>query len=127
MTVFKGVGFKQAIVLRRDIDMGRGKAAAQAAHASVDVVLSIIKSNRSDWIEWLNQWVREGQLKVVLRVNSEKELLEVYENALKLGLPASIVRDAGKTQLPPGTLTAVAIGPAPEDLVDRVTGHLKLY
>jgi len=125
--VFKGVTFKQAIVLRRDIEMGRGKAAAQAAHASVDVVLAIIKSKRGDWLEWLEGWVREGQLKVVLRVNSEQELVEVYENAVKLGLPASIVRDAGKTQLPPGTLTAVAVGPAPEELVDRVTGHLKLY
>jgi len=121
------VAFKQAIVLRRDIEMSRGKAAAQAAHASVDVVLAIIKSKRGDWLEWLEGWIREGQLKVVLRVNSEQELIEVYENAVKLGLPASIIRDAGKTQLPPGTLTAVAVGPAPEELVDRVTGHLKLY
>lgn len=107
--------------------MGRGKAAAQAAHASVEVVLQIIKSNRRDWIEWLEGWAREGQTKVVLRVDSERELIEIYEEALKLGLPASIIRDAGRTQLPPGTLTAVAIGPAPEELVDRVTGHLKLY
>jgi PTH2 family peptidyl-tRNA hydrolase len=121
------LNFKQAIVLRRDIDMGRGKAAAQAAHASVDAVLSIVKSKREDWVRWLEEWVRGGQMKVVLRVDSEKELLEIYENALKLGLPASIVRDAGRTQLPPGTLTAVAVGPAPEDLVDKVTGHLKLY
>ena len=121
------LNFKQAIVLRRDLNMSRGKAAAQAAHASVDAVLSIIKSNREDWIRWLDEWVRGGQMKVVLRVDSEKELIEIYENALKLGLPASIIRDAGRTELPPGTLTAVAVGPAPEDLVDRVTGHLKLY
>jgi PTH2 family peptidyl-tRNA hydrolase len=121
------LNFKQAIVLRRDLNMSRGKAAAQAAHASVDAVLSIIKSNRVDWIRWLDEWVRGGQMKVVLRVDSEKELIEIYENALKLGLPASIIRDAGRTELPPGTLTAVAVGPAPEDLVDRVTGHLKLY
>lgn len=121
------MSFKQAIVLRRDINMGRGKAAAQAAHASVDVVLSVVKSRREDWLRWLEEWVKCGQVKVVLRVDSERELLEVYENALKLGLPASIIRDAGRTQLPPGTLTAVAVGPAPEDLVDRVTGHLKLF
>jgi len=119
--------FKQAIVLRRDIDMGRGKAAAQAAHASVDAVLLIMKSKRDEWIKWLEIWIEEGQMKVVLRVDSERELLEVYENALKMELPTSIIRDAGRTQLPPGTITAVAVGPAPEDLVDKVTGHLKLY
>jgi len=55
------LNFKQAIVLRRDIDMGRGKAAAQAAHASVDAVLSIVNSKREDWVRWLDEWVRGGR------------------------------------------------------------------
>lgn len=113
--------------MRRDLEMGRGKAAAQAAHASVEAVMEALRSGRREWREWLESWLSQGQTKVVLRVDSEKELLEVYERARAEGLPASLVRDAGRTQLEPGTLTAVAVGPAPAHLVDRVTGSLKLY
>lgn len=120
-------GYKQTIVVRRDLGMGRGKAAAQAAHASCEAVFLVLDSGNRRWREWLAEWRRTGQEKVVLRVDSEEELLEVYNKARALGLPASLVVDAGRTQLPPGTKTAVAVGPAPEELVDRVTGHLKLY
>ncbi|MFN4046170.1 MAG: peptidyl-tRNA hydrolase Pth2 [Acidilobaceae archaeon] len=119
--------YKQAIVLRRDIEMGKGKAAAQAAHASVEAVITIIKSSNREWREWLEKWLSEGQIKVVLRAESEEELLKIYVEASGAGLPTSIIRDAGKTQLPPGTLTAIAIGPAPSEAVDKIVGHLKLF
>ena len=119
--------YKQSIVIRRDLKMGRGKAAAQAAHASCEAVFNIMESGRREWLGWLEEWRRTGQMKVVLRVDSEDELRSVYTTAVSLGLPASLVRDAGRTQLPPGTLTAVAVGPAPAELVDKVTGRLKLY
>jgi PTH2 family peptidyl-tRNA hydrolase len=119
--------YKQTIVLRRDLKMGRGKAAAQAAHASCEAVFLVIDSGRKEWLEWLRAWRMSGQEKVVLRVDSEAELVDVYMKAKSLGLPSSLVIDAGRTQLKPGTKTAVAVGPAPENLVDRVTGHLKLY
>jgi len=121
------MAYKQSIVLRRDLQIGRGKAAAQAAHASCEAVFLILDSGRRLWKEWLEAWRREGQKKVVLRVESLRDLLEVYEEARRQGLPSSLVVDAGHTQLPPGTRTAVAVGPAPEELVDRVTGRLKLY
>ncbi|MGC9111824.1 peptidyl-tRNA hydrolase Pth2 [Acidilobus sp.] len=107
--------------------MGKGKAAAQAAHAACEVVLSIIRSNNSEWSRWLDSWLSQGQKKVVLRVESEGELNMIYEEARAAGLPASMIEDAGLTQLPPGTKTAVAIGPAPAELVDKITGKLKLY
>ena len=119
--------YKQAIVLRADLKMSRGKAAAQAAHASCEAVFFVLRSEGKGWREWLEEWRREGQKKVVLRVNSERELLELYSKALRLGLPAALIVDAGMTELPPGTKTAVAVGPAPEELVDKVTGHLRLY
>ncbi|MEB3845358.1 MAG: peptidyl-tRNA hydrolase Pth2 [Desulfurococcales archaeon] len=119
-------GYKQTIVVRRDLGMGKGKIAAQAAHASCEAVFLILDSTRRVWREWYRAWRASGQEKVVLRVDTEKELLEVYEKARSLGLPSSIVRDAGRTQIAPGTLTAAAVGPAPEELVDKVTGRLKL-
>jgi len=120
-------GYKQAIVVRRDLRMGPGKAAAQAAHASCEAVFRILDSGREPWLGWLKAWRASGQKKVVLRVEGEGELLAVYTQAQTLGLPASLIADAGLTQLPPGTKTAVAVGPAPEQLVDRVTGRLRLY
>lgn len=38
-----------------------------------------------------------------------------------------IVRDAGQTQVAPGSRTVIAIGPAPKSVLDKITGHLKLY
>ncbi|MCE4610348.1 MAG: peptidyl-tRNA hydrolase Pth2 [Desulfurococcales archaeon] len=121
------MGVKQVIVLRRDLRMGRGKAAAQAAHASCEAVFTILDSGRAEWVRWLEEWRRLGQPKIVVRVDSLGELEEVYRSALEMGLPASFIRDAGKTQLEPGTPTAVAVGPAPAELVDKITGRLKLY
>ncbi|MET1127983.1 MAG: peptidyl-tRNA hydrolase Pth2 [Thermoproteota archaeon] len=117
---------KQVIVVRADLKMSRGKLAAQAAHASVEAVMRILQSGVREWREWLDKWLREGQKKVVVRVESEEELLQVYREALQLGLPAALVEDAGRTELPPGTRTAVGIGPAPASIVDKVTGKLKL-
>jgi len=113
---------KQVIVIRRDLELGRGKMVAQGAHASLSAFLKTWRTRR----EWAVRWLRSGQKKVVVRVDSLEELAEVYRRARSLGLPVSVVRDRGLTQVPPGTVTAIGIGPAPADLVDKVTGHLKL-
>ncbi|AFH42349.1 peptidyl-tRNA hydrolase [Fervidicoccus fontis] len=118
---------KQVIVARKDLRLSPGKLAAQVAHASVECVLQILNSNRNEWKKWLEEWIKEGQKKVVLKVSSLDELLVYYNNAKSLGLPASLIKDAGLTQVPEGTITAVGIGPAPEELVDKITGMLDLY
>jgi len=106
--------------------MSCGKIAAQAAHGAVTVVIEILRSGRERWLRWLEEWLLEGQKKVVLRVDSLDELLQLYEKARQLDLPCTIIRDAGFTELPPGTITVLTVGPGPEDLIDKVTGHLKL-
>ena len=119
--------YKQVIVVRRDLKMGRGKAAAQVAHASCEAIFTILSSGRSDWVRWLEAWRSTGQMKVVLRADSLDELLYIKRRADESGLPTSLVRDAGRTQLEPGTITCIAIGPAPSEAIDRITGNLKLY
>ncbi len=111
---------KQAIVARADVGMGTGKLAAQVAHASLMAFEEASRSVRSEW-------KGEGQKKVVLRADSEKQLFTLADKADAKGLPHAIVRDAGHTQLDAGTVTALAVGPADEASIDRVTGDLSLY
>ncbi|MFH1199984.1 MAG: peptidyl-tRNA hydrolase Pth2 [Candidatus Micrarchaeota archaeon] len=110
---------KQAIVLRNDLKMGKGKIAAQASHASV---MAYASSNR----DVASEWFEEGQKKIVLKADGEKALLELHRLAKRIGLHAVLVHDAGHTQIPAGTLTAIAIGPDDERKIDSVTGKLKL-
>lgn len=106
--------------------MGKGKIAAQVAHAAVTLVVSIINSNNLRWKEWLNEWLHQGQPKIIVKVNSLDEIISRAKKAETMNLPFSIIEDAGKTQLEPGTITCLGIGPAPENLVDSITGDLKL-
>ncbi len=111
---------KQAIVARTDVGMGNGKLAAQVAHASLSAYEKADSQAR-------DQWKRGGQKKIVLKADSERELHELAAIADREGIPNALVRDAGHTQLEPGTVTALAVGPAADDRVDRVTGDLSLF
>ena len=116
------VEFKQVIVVRRDLGMGTGKIAAQVAHAAVMAAVKT-KDRKPEWFE---QWFSMGQAKVVVKVTSMDELVGVRKRAESLHLPVVQVQDSGLTQIPPGTSTCIGIGPAPSDLVDKVTSDLKL-
>ncbi len=111
---------KQAIVARADLGMGEGKLAAQVAHASL---MAYEDADRGAASEWKGS----GQKKVVLQADGESQLFELADKAEREGLPHAVVRDAGHTQLEPGTASALAVGPARDDLVDKVTGDLSLY
>lgn len=111
--------FKQVILVRQDLKLPKGKACVQSSHASVDAVL---KSDKNI----VNSWRMEGMAKVVLKVKDEKELLKYFQMAKNEGLTASLITDAGKTVVMPGTKTCVAIGPDKEEEVDKVTGQLAL-
>ena len=114
--------FKQVIVIRRDLKMGTGKIAAQAAHAS----LLGVERVKSEKRRWFDEWYNTGQAKIVVKVRSLDELMEVKKHAEYLNLPVVQVDDRGLTQLSPGTTTCIAIGPAPTELINKVTHDLKL-
>lgn len=113
--------FKQVIVIRSDLKMGKGKIGAQSAHAS----LAAFEKTHQQHPEWVSEWKMQGQAKVVLKVASEKELLELFEKARKK-IPCALIVDAGRTQTTPGSKTCLGIGPAPADKIDEFTKHLKL-
>jgi PTH2 family peptidyl-tRNA hydrolase len=111
--------YKQCIVIREDLKLSKGKAAAQTAHASILSYELAAPRDRKKWKE-------QGQKKVVLKVNSLDEIYKLEEEAKKLGLPFAVVEDAGLTEIPPGTVTAIGIGPANAKGVDKITKDLQL-
>lgn len=110
---------KQVIVIRKDLGMRKGKMVAQGSHASLGSYLKAAYANQCDWMY-------DGQTKICVGVDSEEELLDIATQAEHADLPNYLVKDAGHTELPPGTFTAVCIGPAEESEIDKITGHLKL-
>jgi len=114
------VAEKLVVLVRTDLGMGRGKIAAQVAHAAV--VAALAAQGSRDFGAWLG----EGQPKVVLSVSDGEQLSTVAAAADAAGLPVHVIRDAGRTQLAPGTPTCCAIGPAENARVDAVTGGLSL-
>ncbi|MEM1515555.1 MAG: peptidyl-tRNA hydrolase Pth2 [Candidatus Bathyarchaeia archaeon] len=114
---------KQVIVLRADIKMSPGKAAAQASHAAV----SSAEKARKNYPSWWMEWIESGQCKIILKVNSEAELLELERKAREMRIPVALISDMGLTELEPGTITALGIGPAPSNLIDKITSSLPLY
>ena len=115
--------FKQVIAVRTDLGMSKGKMAVQVAHGSVSASERVRVTHQHVWKAWFN----EGQKKVAVKVASEDELLEMRRVAVDLGIPFALIRDAGMTELPPGTTTVVAVGPARAELIDKVSGDLKLF
>jgi PTH2 family peptidyl-tRNA hydrolase len=146
---------KQVIIIRKDLNMRKGKIAAQAAHASLAVILNLINWGSGDVGLWpeggvtgeidltfdeqfhskeyvketkgICAWLFGSFAKIVCYVNSEEELVEIYLKANDANLPCSMITDAGNTEfngVP--TKTAVAIGPAANEDIDKITGLLPL-
>nr|XP_010338017.1 peptidyl-tRNA hydrolase 2, mitochondrial isoform X1 [Saimiri boliviensis boliviensis] len=115
--------YKMILVVRNDLKMGKGKVAAQCSHAAVSAYKQIQRRNP----EVLKQWEYCGQPKVVVKAPDEETLIALLTHAKMLGLTVSLIQDAGRTQIAPGSQTVLGIGPGPADLIDKVTGHLKLY
>ena len=111
--------YKQVILVRMDLKLPAGKMAAQSAHASSG---ALIKSHKDD----ITKWKDEGMKKVVLKVKDKEELLKFKIQAEDAGLITSLIQDAGRTVVEPGTITCLGIGPDKEEKIDDITGNLKM-
>ena len=131
---------KQMIVMRKDLNMRKGKIAAQASHASLSAVIKTSLKEDIDFEldengciamrgnSYLANWLRDSFKKVCVYVNSEEELLDIYDQGLENGFIVSLVRDSGLTEfhnVP--TYTCLAFEPLPANLIDKITGNLPLY
>ena len=113
--------YKQILIVRNDLKMGKGKIAGQCAHAS----LAAYEKTKIKEPNWLEEWKEQGQAKIVVKVGSKEELLEWFEK-LKNLFPCALIKDAGRTQIASGEATCVGVGPAPENELNKFTKDLKL-
>lgn len=111
--------FKQVIVVNKSLGMSQGKLAAQVAHASI---LSMFEAPEGIVCGWLDN----SYPKIVLQVESTQDLLDLQEKANELNLPSALVIDEGRTELSNGSITCLGIGPGTKELIDEVTGELRL-
>jgi PTH2 family peptidyl-tRNA hydrolase len=111
--------YKQCLIIRNDIKMSCGKRCAQAGHASIGAYNGADKALQRAWLS-------EGQKKVVLKADDERTLFELKVIAERSGISTSLIQDAGMTEIPPGTITALGLGPAKSEELDKITGTLSL-
>ena len=133
----KHIGPKQVIVMRTDLGMRRGKQMAQAAHASMAVILDMMTRECNDLYETrtlilpngsaLDEWLNGSFKKICVGIGSEEELLALNAEALKRNLPVALITDSGLTEFGGvKTRTCIAIGPDYPENIDPLTSHLKL-
>lgn len=131
---------KQVIVVRKDLKMRKGKICAQVAHASMAILTSYAKIKSLDVLdesklymfstiidEELKAWLNSSFKKIVVSIDSEEKMFELYNKARDFNIPTYIITDSGLTEFHgKPTNTCIAIGPANENRVDAITGDLKL-
>lgn len=138
---------KQVIILRKDLNMRKGKMVAQGAHASMAVIVNLLESRsipsdpETDFADEgglflsadtlgfkrIQEWLDGKFTKICVSVDSEEELRDIFNKAQAAGILCSLIQDAGLTEFDGvPTYTAVAIGPDYPEVIDPLTGHLKL-
>ena len=115
--------FKQVIVIRKDLGMSKGKLAAQACHACLGSYLMA----KDIYAKETKQWLSQGGKKIIVYVDNEAELIELNRKLTDRSedIPHKLIVDAGLTELEPGTITCLGIGPYYEDEIDNYTGELE--
>lgn len=119
---------RMALVVRTDLKMTKGKAAAQCAHAALGCYRLMLEDNlASQNLTLLRRWEKTGQAKITLQVKSKEDLDLLFAKAISMNVNSYIVHDAGRTQIEAGSATVLGLGPAPKLVLDQITSDLKLY
>ena len=124
---------KQVLVARKELNMRKGKLAAQCAHASLGSVTKYFTKNLRGWYafyppEAMEEWLFGGPFtKIVVSCDNEAELLKLEADCKAAGIINCLIQDAGKTEFHgEPTYTVLAVGPGEAEDVDKITGHLNL-
>lgn len=113
---------KLVCVVNQSLKMGKGKIAAQVGHASIQAFLGAGVSHP----QHVEAWLANGQKKICVKTPEASDFDSLTHLARQRDIPVHLVRDAGHTQIPKGSATVLALGPFGEEILDELTGHLKL-
>jgi PTH2 family peptidyl-tRNA hydrolase len=135
---------KQVIIIRKDLNMRKGKMIAQGAHASMKVIADMMQQSgvwfsgdHKDFIKEnkltivvdspLDKWLNGIFKKIVVGAENLNDMITAYNEAKKQGIPCSLIEDAGLTEFGGQvTITAAAIGPDSPEKIDKITGNFVL-
>lgn len=120
--LLQGKEFKMVLCVNMELKMEKGKIAAQCGHATLGAYKQSLKRAPAK----VDAWETFGQAKIALKCPDEDCMLALQEEAKKQGVVTYLVRDAGRTQIAPGSKTVLAMGPDEKETIDRITGTLKL-
>jgi peptidyl-tRNA hydrolase, PTH2 family len=123
------------LIIREDLAMSAGKAAAQVAHAMQYLLVKYyewkypdtydmhfvvgLDKETSNIIELFDEWMKGNHRKVVLKAN-EKEWMQLKE------CPHVLVVDAGLTEIPEGSETCIGLYPMPKSQAPKVVKRLQV-
>ncbi|XP_059612727.1 uncharacterized protein LOC132259192 [Phlebotomus argentipes] len=111
------------LIVRTDLKLSKGKTASQCAHAAVMCYEHSLSSGRESF---LRAWKLDGQPKVVLRIRSTHDMEKLYSEARSQEITSILVHDAGRTEIPSGTMTVLGLGPDCSDKLKEIVGKLKV-
>ena len=111
------------LIARKDLKMSAGKLAVQCSHAAVTCTVNARKTHA----RLVERWMNGGARKICLRADDLGTLQRLAGQAQSAGLVTTLVKDAGHTEVPPGTITVLGIGPAQRRAIDALVSDLKPY
>lgn len=118
---------KQVIVMRKDLNMRKGKLIAQGSHASLGAIMNYVKNSQCAFPEVVEEWLQGSHTKICVYVTSEQDLVDIAVQALIENVNYHLVEDLGLTEFNGvKTLTCLALGPDYPEILDPLTGHLPL-
>jgi PTH2 family peptidyl-tRNA hydrolase len=113
------------ILVNNDVKMGKGKIAGQVGHVvgliTEEIVHNYYVERTDSTIEAYNRylsWKKKGHAKIILKATEEEMVSLIQEKE------CVYIKDAGKTQIAPNTLTVVGFYPNVE--LKEKFNHLKL-
>ena len=110
-------------IARKDLNLSAGKLAVQCSHAAVSCTLAARKTEQ----RLLERWKANGARKICLQADDLATLQMLAGQAQVANLITHLVKDAGHTEIPPGTITVLGIGPGPRRSIDALVKDLKPY
>lgn len=146
------MGYRQVIIMRKDLNMSAGKLMAQACHASMAFLTAAIRESASEW--WMEDrgkyyiaepefkagmfedWFLGAFTKTVCEAKNRNQLMRAAAIAEELGLEEGkdyfLIRDNCLTELEPEdedgrTLTAIGFAPLEDEVAHKISKKFQLF